>query len=134
MERLNVALVAGTMEMYPGVAESIYSGYQKTLLDISEELAFNLKIYKELLTTEKRAKEIRKDIDSKDIDFIVIFHPTYISGDIIFELMKTKANIGLWAIEEPDEEGPITLTSFVCLMQNSAIAGHCFKKHKKSEM
>ncbi len=131
MEKLNVALVAGTMQMYPGVAESIYSKHQKDLLDLSKELGFNLKIYKELLTTEKRAKEIRKDIDSKDIDFIIIFHPTYISGDIIFELMKTKADIGLWAIEEPDEEGPISLTSFVCLMQNSAIAGHCFKKDKK---
>jgi hypothetical protein len=131
MKRLNVALVAGTMEMYPGVAESLYSEHQKDLLDLSKELDFNLKIYKELLTTEKRAKGVRKDIDSNDIDFILIFHPTYISGDIIFELMKTKANIGLWAIEEPDEEGPISLTSFVCLMQNTAIAGHCFKKEKK---
>ena len=122
MKKVKVALVAGTMPMYPEVAGSIYSEYQKDLLALSAELGFELVIYKELVTDQDQAKEIRMDIASKGTDLLLILHPTYISGDVAFELMKTGACIGLWGVEEPDEEGPLTLTSFICLVQNSAIA------------
>ena len=58
MKKLRVALVAGTMPMYPGVAGSIYSKYQKDLLSLSAELDFELVIYKELITDENQAKSI----------------------------------------------------------------------------
>jgi L-fucose isomerase-like protein len=62
---------------------------------------------------------------------LIIFHPTYISGDIIFELMKTRAALGFWAAFEPTSEGPLPLASLICLNQNTSIAGHFFKDNKK---
>ncbi|MBC8390918.1 MAG: hypothetical protein H8E13_23070 [Actinobacteria bacterium] len=135
MERLKIALIAGaiagSMTNFSDEGPKIYSKYQKDLCKLSEELDFDLTIYKDIITTEKKAMEIRKEIDSKDFDFILLFQPVYISGDIVFELMKTKAHFGLWAPEEPSKEGFLPLASFVCLAQNASIAGHCFKDSKK---
>jgi len=131
MEKIKVAVVAGAMKMYPDEGLKIYSKCQKDLQRLSKELDFGLTVYKELIIEEKKAMGIRRDIDSKDFDFVILLHPTYITGDVVFELMKTKAYFGLWAVEEPTKEGPLTLTSFVCLIQNTSIAGHCFKESKK---
>ena len=97
MERLKVALVAGNLldvtttgwDIASG-AGPIYSKCQKDMQELSQVLNFELIIYKDLMFKEQKAVEIRKDIDSKDIDFVMLFHPAYIRGDLVFELMKTK--------------------------------------------
>lgn len=131
MEKLKVAFVAASMPNFSNEGPKIYQQYQKDLKKVSEELGFNLTVYKDIIMTDKKAIEVRKDIDSKDFDFVILFHPTYIIGDLVFELMKTKAYLGLWAVEEPTKEGSLPLASLVCLNQNASIAGHYFKDNKK---
>ncbi|MGO9310224.1 MAG: hypothetical protein ACLQDL_14540 [Spirochaetia bacterium] len=41
--------------------------------------------------------------------------------------MKTRAYLGLWAIEEPREDGPMPLATFVNQCQNMRIAHQMFK-------
>ena len=131
MKKLKVALASGLMLNLAEEGKSIYSKCQKDLQDLSKVLNFELLVYKDFVMTEQKAMEIRKDIDSKDIDFVILFHPTYIIGDLVFELMKTKAYFGLWAIDEPKKEGPLPFASLVCLNQNTSIAGHYFKGNRK---
>jgi L-fucose isomerase-like protein len=128
---LKVAIVAGSMPYFSEEGKNIYKKACIDLKEVSKSLGFNLKVYPDFVMTEKKAMEIRKEIDSTGIDLLLIFHPTYISGDIIFELMKTRAYLGLWAAAEPTKEGPLPLASFVCLNQNTSIAGHFFKNEKK---
>ena len=128
---LKVALAAGSMPYFSSEGEKIYKKAFRDLEKLSKTMGFDLTVYPDLIMTEKRAAEVRKEIDSDDNDFLLIFHPTYISGDIIFELMKTRAQLGLWAAIEPTREGPLPLASFVCLNQNTSIAGHFFKDSKK---
>ena len=131
MLKLRVALVAGSMPNFSDKGPMIYSECQKDLQKLSHELGFELIVYRDIIVTEQKAMEVRKDIDSKDFDFVILFHATYMVGDLVFELMKTKAYIGLWAVEEPRKDGPLPLGSFVCLNQNTSIAGHYFKDNKK---
>jgi len=128
---LKIALAAGSMPYFSSEGETIYKKASRDLEKLSKTMGFDLTVYPDLIMTEKRAAEVRKEIDSKDTDFLLIFHPTYISGDIIFELMKTRAYLGLWAAREPTSEGPLPLASFVCLNQNASIAGHFFRENKK---
>ncbi len=128
---LKIAIVAGSMPYFSSEGGKIYKEACSGLKQLAETMNFDLNVYPDLILTEKKAAEVRKEIDSKDIDFLLIFHPTYISGDIIFELMKTRAQLGLWAAREPTSEGPLPLASFVCLNQNTSIAGHFFKENKK---
>jgi L-fucose isomerase-like protein len=69
---------------------------------------------------------LRKEIDKREIDFLLLFHPSYIIGDFVFEIMKSRAHFGLWAIEELREEGPMPLASLVNVEQNAGISIHNF--------
>ncbi|MFH0795785.1 MAG: hypothetical protein V2A65_01855 [Candidatus Omnitrophota bacterium] len=129
--KLKVVLMAGSMPGFSKEGLVIYRQYQKDLQKLSGEFEFDLIIFKDFIMTEKKAREVRKKIDAEDFDFVLLFHPTYIIGDVVFELMKTKAYFGLWAVEEPAKEGPLPLASLVCLNQNSSIAGHYFRDNKK---
>jgi L-fucose isomerase-like protein len=128
---LKIALAAGSMPYFSSEGEKIYKKASRDMEKLSKTMGFDLTVYPDLIMTEKKAAEVRKEIDSKSTDFLLIFHPTYISGDIIFELFKTRADLGLWAAYEPTKEGPLPLASFVCLNQNTSIAGHFFKDNKK---
>ena len=131
MEKLRIALLSGFMNYFSGEGIAQYERNQASLKDLSKEYDFDLCIYKELIDNIEKASNVRKEIDSKGIDFVLIFHPTYISGDIIFELMRAKVFLGLWASREPEKSGPLPLASLVCLNQNTSIASHYFKNNKK---
>lgn len=74
----------------------------------------------------EQAVRIRKEIELKQLDFVLLFHPSYINGDLVYEIMKSGADFGLWAIEELMEEGPMTLASFISISQNMGISKHNF--------
>ena len=128
---LKIALAAGSMPYFSGEGKKIYQKASNDLKKLSKSLKFELKVFPDFIMTEKAAAGVRKEIDHAGIDFLIIFHPTYISGDIIFELMKTRADLGLWAAFEPTNEGPLPLASLICLNQNTSIAGYFFKDNKK---
>ncbi|MEI7615222.1 MAG: hypothetical protein WCJ54_00805 [Actinomycetota bacterium] len=131
MDKLKVALVAASMANQSKEGILLYSKYQKDLEVLAKNLDFDLSIYKEILKTAGEVSAARKEIDSKNIDFVILFHPNYIIGDLVFELMKTKAYLGLWAIEESTKSGPLPFASFVNLNQNTSIAGHFFRDNEK---
>lgn len=110
---------------------SLFNKHCRDLADLSKEMDFDFTFYKDPVTNQQEAGKIRKEADSKDTDFLILYHPTYISGDISYELMKSKAYFGLWAAREPRNSGALPLASFVCLNQNTSIAGHYFKHNKK---
>jgi L-fucose isomerase-like protein len=78
-----------------------------------------------------QAESVRKELDDKNIDFCLLFHPSYIIGDFVFEIMKARANFGLWAIDELREDGPMPLASLVNLSQNAGIAKNNFAGNPK---
>lgn len=131
MKKLKVALTAASMPNFSEEGPVIYRRCGAGMQKLSEELGFDLAIYKDIITSERQAMDVRKDVDRKDFDFLLLIHPTYMLGDIAFELMKTRASLGLWAVEEPSKEGPLPLASLVCLNQNTSIAGHYFRDNKK---
>ena len=131
MKKLKIGFVAGFMDGFSKVGLDLFSDYRKRLQRMSEDMGFELVSYEKVMLTLKDAVHIRADLDARDIDFLLLFHPAYIIGDLAFELMKARADVGLWAIEEPREEGPMPLASFVNLSQNSSIARHNFKGNEK---
>jgi L-fucose isomerase-like protein len=127
MGKLKVALLAGSMPYFSDEGKLIYKKACTDLQELSKRLGFSLKIYPDFIMSEEKAMEVRKEIDNTGIDYMLLFHPTYISGDIVFELLKTKVKVGLWGTKEPKKKGPLPLASLICLNQNTSIAGHYFK-------
>lgn len=130
MSKLKMALVAGSMPNFSDEGPVIYRRYQADLKKVAQELDFDLAVYEELILSAEQAANIRAELDCRGFDLVLIFHPTYILGDIVAELLKTRARIGLWAVEEPTKDGPLPLASLVCLNQNTSIAAHYFTEKR----
>ncbi len=127
MKKLKIGFAAGFMDGFSKAGLETFASYRGELEKMGQRMGFDLVTYPKAMMTVNDARAIREDLDAKDVDFLLLFHPAYIIGDNVYEIMKTRANIGLWAIEEPREEGPMPLASFVNLCQNMGIAHQMFK-------
>jgi L-fucose isomerase-like protein len=127
MKKLKIGFAAGFMEGFSRAGLDTFAAYAKELETLGSRMSFEVVHYTRAVTTVGEARAVREDMEAKGVDFLLLFHPAYIIGDNVYELMKTRAAIGLWAIEEPREDGPMPLASFVNLCQNMGIAHQMFK-------
>ena len=134
MEKLKVGFMTGFMEGFSTEGLKKFDEYKKDLGEMAKKYDFDLVCFDTVMQTMEQAMNLRKEIDKKEIDFLLLFHPSYIIGDFVFEIMKSRAYFGLWAIEELRDEGPMPLASFVNIEQNSGISLHNFlDKPKKTK-
>ncbi len=126
MEKLKVGFVAGFMEGFSTKGLEFFKNYQKGLAKLGENMGFELHVIDTVMQNYEQAVNIRKEIDAKELDFVMLFHPSYIIGDNVYEIMKSRADFGLWAVEELSETGPMALASFVNISQNIGISKHNF--------
>lgn len=131
MAKLKVGFVAGFMVGFSTEGLKAFESYKKQLSKMAPEMDFELVIFDTIISSMPQAEKVRKELDDKNIDFCLLFHPSYIVGDFIFEIMKARANFGLWAIEELRDDGPMPLASLVNLSQNAGIAKNNFRSPKK---
>ncbi|MCE5328928.1 hypothetical protein LLG07_01125 [bacterium] len=131
MAKLKVGFVAGFMVGFSTEGLKAFENYQKELSKMASDMDFELVIFNTIISSMPQAEAVRKELDDKNIDFCLLFHPSYMVGDFIFEIMKSRANFGLWAIEELREEGPMPLASLVNLSQNAGIAKNNFEGSPK---
>ncbi len=127
MKKLRIGFVAGFMDGFSTVGLDMFADYQKKLDHLSGEMGFEVIHFTKPMLTVREARGIRNELDERDVDFLLLFIPAYIIGDQVYEVMKARADVGLWAIEEPRDEGPMPLASFVNLSQNASIARNYFK-------
>ena len=131
MKRLSIGFAAGFMEGFSRAGLDTFAAYAKELETLGGKMGFDVRHYPRAVMTVGEARAVREDMDAKGVDFLLLFHPAYIIGDNVYELMKSRAGVGLWAIEEPREDGPMPLASFVNLCQNMGIAHQMFKGHPR---
>jgi hypothetical protein len=127
MEKLKVGFMAGFMEGFSPEGLKKFKAYQKDLQEMADKMDFELISFDTVMQDMEQAINLKKEINAKEIDFLLLFQPSYIIGDFVYEVMKSKAEYyGLWAIEELRDEGPMPLASMVNMMQNAGIAKHNF--------
>ncbi len=126
MKKLKVAFVAGFMEGFSEEKLELFTEYQKEMEKMAKRMDFELINYTEVIKEVPQAIAAREDMDAKEVDFVLLFHPSYILGTLVYEILKTRAHIGLWAIEELRDVGPMPLAAMVSLEQNASMVGHNF--------
>ncbi|MCX6347161.1 MAG: hypothetical protein NTZ89_04390, partial [Actinobacteria bacterium] len=131
MAKLKVGFVAGFMVGFSTEGLKTFEKNQTELSKLASEMDFELVNIRTIISSMVQAEAVRKELDDKNVDFCLLFHPSYIIGDFIFEIMKARANFGLWAIDELREEGPMPLASLVNLSQNAGIAKNNFPGNPK---
>ena len=131
MAKLKVGFVAGFMVGFSTEGLKTFEKNQTELSKLASDMDFELVNIRTIISSMAQAEAVRKELDDKNVDFCLLFHPSYIIGDFIFEIMKARANFGLWAIDELREEGPMPLASLVNLSQNAGIAKNNFPGNPK---
>lgn len=82
---------------------------------LAKESEFNFYPIREALTTRKDAEKARRELEDKGIDFLLIQNSSFSAGEIILPLARMNAHLGLWAVPEPTQEGPLPLNSFCAI-------------------
>lgn len=131
MERLKIAFLAGFMEGFSTEGLKLFKAYQKDLKKMADSYGFDLVCIDSVISDLETAINVRNKLDDEKVDFALLFHPSYIIGDFIYEIMKSRAYFGLWAIKELSDQGPMPLASIVNLEQNAGIANHNFPGNPK---
>jgi len=131
MSKLKIGFVAGFMVGFSTEGLDLFKRYQVELSKLAKDMDFELFNFDTIISSMQQAESIRQELDNKMIDFCLLFHPSYIIGDYIFEIMKARSHFGLWAIEEIRDEGPMPLASLVNLSQNAGIAKNNFRGNPK---
>jgi len=60
---------------------------------------------------------------------LIIHHSSFSSGEVVLPLVEIHIPLGIWAIPEPTEEGPLPLGSLIGVNLYASILGQYFKDH-----
>ena len=131
MKKLKIGFAAGFMDGFSRDGLKTFAQYRAALEELGKSMGFEILYFEKEMMAIEEAVRIRHKCDDEDVDFLLLFHPAYIIGDLVYEVMKVRCPTGLWAVEEPRDEGPMPLASFVNLCQSTGIAHQMFKGNPK---
>ncbi|NSW89681.1 MAG: hypothetical protein HPY74_03180 [Firmicutes bacterium] len=132
MEKLKVGLVSAVQPSFWGSREGQYAKhYVPEMQKIAEELGFDLYVVKEPLVARKDSEAVKKELETKKVDFLLIQLTTFAGGDVIGPLTETGARIGLWGIPEITDSGAIPLNSFCGMNMYASIIGQYIGRNIK---
>lgn len=113
LKKLSVGLVGTYQKNFivslalKGLEESI-----QAMGKLAKENEFNFYPVRKALITKKDAEKARRELEDKGVDFLLIQNSSFSAGEIILPLAQMNAHLGLWAVPEPTQEGPLPLNSF----------------------
>jgi L-fucose isomerase-like protein len=119
--KLRIGLVGLIQLNYRGNKQEVYSKSVEGLRRLSQELDFEFYWRKDFVVTKNDAVQALKEMEDQKIDFLLIQSTSFSSGYLIQILAQTKAYLGLWAVPEITNSGPLPLNSFCNMNLNMSI-------------
>lgn len=101
----------------------------ETLEKLGKEKDFNFYPVREGVFNRDGAVKAKKELEDKKVDFVLIQNSSFAPGEIILPLAAMNARLGLWAVSEPTEEGPLPLNSFCGMNLYGSIIGYYLKDY-----
>ena len=128
MLKLKIGLVGTSQLSFPGDKENAFAVSAQKMEDASKQLDFELVIYRKTIITEEDAHTAVLWLEQEKIDFLLIQHTSYTSGNIslVFARMKN-VRLGLWAIPEGKQDGIVPFNSLCSINMHQSIIYHYLK-------
>lgn len=115
MNKLNVALAGTFRSNFQGDMRGVLNKSIAQLEKLSTDLNFNFFPVREGMETLEDARRVSKQLDNQDIDYIIIQNSSFADGDMLLPFLESSARLGVWAVPETTESGPLPLNS-ICAM------------------
>lgn len=130
MLKLKVGLVGTSQKSFPGDREKQFARSVSEMEKLAQELDFELYVVKDTVVTQDDAKRAIKEIEDNSVDFLLVQNTTFSGGFLAPVLARVKnAYLGLWAIPEETDKGPVPFNSFCSVNMYSSIIGHYLKEY-----
>jgi len=137
MKKLKVGFVGSTQTNFgagaSGGKEALFKASVDELKRLAEEMCFSLFVYPDFLVTGDDANRAMAAIEAEGVDFLLVQTVTFSAGEVIINLAKTNAMLGIWALPEPSAEGSIfinSINSFCGLNMFGSIIHNYLKDHE----
>ncbi|SHG71728.1 L-fucose isomerase [Fodinibius roseus] len=111
MDKIRFALAGTFRSNFQGDMRGVLDDSIARLQQLSSELEFDFYPVREGMETIEDARRVSKELEEKDIDFILIQNSSFADGDMLLPFLETSIRLGIWAVPETTESGPLPLNS-----------------------
>lgn len=129
MKKLKVGIVGLMHRNFRGDKVAQYNRSIKEMEELKEQLGFEFYAVRSGIITDDEAWAARKELESQNIDLLMIQNSSFSSGTLVPIFAKMDAYIGLWAVPEPTKQGPLPFNSFCAVNMNASIIGEYLKEY-----
>lgn len=131
MQRLKVGFVGTSQLSFPGAKEAQFERSARELRGLAVRFGFDLRVFPETLVTAEDAEKTVRAAESEGVDFFLVQCTSFSGGFLAPVLARIKdARLGLWAIPEETNEGPVPFNSFCSINMYASIIGHYLKEYR----
>ncbi len=123
MQKLKVALAGTFRPIFKGDMRSVLNHSIEVIEKKSEELGFDFIPVHKGMETLADAEEVARDLEAKNVDFVVIQNSSFADGNMILPFFSCSSRLAIWAVEESTTGGPLPLNSFCATNLYVSIAG-----------
>jgi len=130
MKRLKIGYVGMIQKNFTGDKAGVRKRSLEDLTALVAEMGCDLFVYPDEVVLPEDANKAKAAIEAENVDFVLLQNTSFCSGYLVQILAKTNAAIGLWAVPETTESGPMPLNSFCGINIGSALIKHYLKEYK----
>jgi L-fucose isomerase-like protein len=127
MSRLKIGYVGSHLPSYFAHEYNVFGRSAEGLEKLAAELGFDLHVISEPVVSAEDARKARGELEAAGVDFMLLQNSTFAMGDVVTQFAASKMRLGLWAVEEPTNDGAVLLNNFVSLNLNAGILRRYFK-------
>jgi len=124
MGKLKIGIASLVNLSFCGSSNNLYrSRYLPEMEELGRKLDFDLAVWREDITSEKEGAVACDFFNREEVDFILLQSTTFPSGTVILPFARARPPLGLWAVGECTEQGPLPLNSFCGVNMLMSILG-----------
>jgi len=138
MTKLKVALIATFRPIFQGDMKGVLKSSIKKLTSLSKELDFDFIPFETGMETIEDAQKIKKQLDELNVDFILLQNSSFADGSMLTPFLDSFNNnnnentfLGIWAVPETNDSGPLPLNSICATNLYMSIPGRYKKDYDK---
>ena len=128
-DKVIVGLAGAVHPNMPGDDVGVYRKVSESMKEMQQRLNFELVVHEKPIKWEQDGMEARAFLESRQVDFTLIFCPSLPFGRAILPLVRTNSYLGVWSLPEPTSSGVLQLNSFCGLNMVGSIIAHYFREY-----
>lgn len=125
--RVKIAYVGSHLPSYYAYEHDVFGRSFRGLSTLAQAWDFELISLATPVVSADDAYRASQELEAAQVDMVLLQNSTFAMGDVVTQFANRSFRLGLWAVEEPTQVGPVLLNNFVSLQLNAGILRHFFR-------